>query len=102
MLRAVWNGTVVAEAPRTVLVEGNHYFSPEAVHRQYALDSQATSHCPWKGTARYLTLLVDGRTNPDAAWYYPEPFPAARNIAGYVAFWRGVTVEGEPEPEAAR
>ena len=86
MLRAVWNGTVVAEAPRTVLVEGNHYFPPEAVHRQYALDSQATSHCPWKGTA----------------WYYPEPLPAARNIAGYVAFWRGVTVEGEPEPEAAR
>jgi uncharacterized protein (DUF427 family) len=97
MLRAIWNGTVIAEAPRTELVEGNHYFPPESVHRQYLLPSFATSHCPWKGKAHYWILRVDGRLNPDAAWTYPEPLPPARRIAGHVAFWRGVTIEELPD-----
>lgn len=97
MVRALWNGAVVAESPRTVMVEGNHYFPPEAVNRDYVADSDSTSVCSWKGTAHYLTLQVDGETNPDAAWYYPEPLPEARRITGHIAFWRGVVVEGEPE-----
>ncbi|WP_059011138.1 DUF427 domain-containing protein [Streptomyces specialis] len=97
MVRALWNGAVIAEAPRTVMVEGNHYFPPEAVNRDYLTDSDTTSVCGWKGTARYLTLQVDGATNPDAAWYYPEPLPEAAHITGHIAFWRGVVVEGRPE-----
>ncbi|MFG3408100.1 DUF427 domain-containing protein [Streptomyces sp. NPDC048142] len=97
MWRAVWNGAVVARAAHTEVVEGNHYFAPEALSREYFTDSATTSVCAWKGEARYLTLQVDGRTNPDAAWYYPAPMPAAAAIAGRVAFWHGVVVEQEPE-----
>ncbi|MER5209590.1 DUF427 domain-containing protein [Streptomyces sp. NPDC002838] len=97
MLRAVWNGTVIAEAPRTVIVEGNHYFPPEALHREYFTETRSRSLCFWKGLARYYTVTVDGRTNRNAAWYYPHPSPLARRIRNHVAFWQGVTVEGEPE-----
>ncbi|MGH9038872.1 MAG: DUF427 domain-containing protein [Acidimicrobiia bacterium] len=93
MTRAVWNGVVVAEAPRTVVVEGNHYFPPEAVRQEYLVESRSRSLCPWKGMARYYTLQVDGNVNPDAAWYYRRPTFLARRIKNHVAFWRGVRIE---------
>ncbi|WP_151478532.1 DUF427 domain-containing protein [Streptomyces albicerus] len=96
MLRAVWNGTVIAEAPRTVIVQGNHYFPPEALHREYFTETRSRSLCFWKGLARYYTVMVDGRTNRNAAWYYPHPSPLARRIKNHVAFWQGVRIEGEP------
>ena len=92
-MRAVWNGEVVAESDDTVLVEGNHYFPPGAVWREFLRESDTHTVCPWKGTASYYSLEVAGQVNRDAAWYYPAPKEAARNIAGRVAFWRGVRVE---------
>jgi len=101
MIRAIWNGTVLAEAPRTVRVEGNHYFPPESVRREYLVDSSTKSVCPWKGVARYRTVVVDGQANTDAAWYYPRPSPLARRIKDHVAFWNGVHVEGDAEERGA-
>lgn len=98
MMRAMWNGTVIAEAPRTVVVEGNHYFPPESLRRVYFEESRTKSLCFWMGIARYYTVSVGGQTNPDAAWYYPKPSPLARRIKNHVAFWHGVVVEGTPEP----
>jgi uncharacterized protein (DUF427 family) len=92
-MKAIWNGRVIAESDDTVVVEGNHYFPPESVDASVVRPSATHSVCPWKGTASYWTLEVDGRTNPDAAWYYPEPKDAAAQIRGRVAFWKGVTVE---------
>lgn len=100
VLRAVWNGVVLAEAARTVRVEGNHYFPPESLHREYFAESRSKSLCPWKGLASYYTVSVHGEVNPDAAWYYPHPSPLARRIRNHVAFWNGVRVEGSPEPRA--
>ena len=94
MTRATWNGTVIAESDRCEVVEGNRYFPPDAVRREYLRESATHTTCPWKGIASYYDVVVDGQTNRDAAWYYPETSEAARNIHGYVAFWRGVTVEG--------
>ena len=91
-MKAVWQGTVVAESSDTVVVEGNHYFPAEAVKREYLLPSNTKTMCSWKGQASYHTLLVNGNANPDAAWYYPEPKDAAANIKGRVAFWKGVQV----------
>jgi uncharacterized protein (DUF427 family) len=91
-MKAVWNNTVIAESDNTEIVEGNHYFPPESLSRQYFRDSKTTSVCSWKGTASYYTLQVDGRENVVAAWYYPDPKSAAANIAGKVAFWKGVTI----------
>lgn len=104
VIRATWNGAVIAESDHTVVVEGNHYFPPESVNRKYLADSDTHSRCPWKGTASYYTVSVDGKTNCDAAWYYPDPSPAAADIAGHVAFWRGVHVEevGEDGTAVAR
>jgi uncharacterized protein (DUF427 family) len=93
MAKATWNGVVLAESDATVIVEGNHYFPPEAVKREYFGDSRTHTTCPWKGLASYYTVTVDGKANPDAAWYYPAPKDAAKEITGYVAFWRGVKVE---------
>ena len=93
MPRAIWNGTVLAESDRCKVVEGNQYFPPDAVKRDHLRPSVTHSVCPWKGTASYYDVVVNGQTNKDAAWYYPEPKEAARNIKGYVAFWRGVNVE---------
>ena len=93
MAKAIWNGTVVAESDRTELVEGNVYFPPDTVRRQCLRPSETHTVCDWKGTASYYDVVVDGQTNRDAAWYYPDPKPAAKNITGYVAFWRGVRVE---------
>ena len=93
MARAIWNGTVLAESDDTVVVEGNHYFPPESVKAELFTDSDTHTVCPWKGTASYRNVVVDGQVNADAAWYYPEPKDAAAEIKDRVAFWRGVTVE---------
>ena len=92
MPKAVWNGAVLAEAERFEMVEGNVYFPPESLKREHFRPSSTTTVCPWKGTAHYFTVLAAGKENPDAAWYYPEPKPAAENIRGMVAFWRGVEI----------
>ena len=92
MAKAEWNGTVIAESDATVMVEGNHYFPPGSVRSELLQPSAKTTYCPWKGTASYYTVAVDGKANADAAWYYPEPMDAAAEIKDHVAFWRGVTV----------
>lgn len=93
MTTAVWNGATIAESDKTIIVEGNHYFPADSVHQEYLRPSTMTSRCPWKGTAQYYSLVVDGETNADAAWYYADPSAAAANIKEYVAFWRGVKVQ---------
>ena len=93
MAKAIWNEAVLAESDRTVEVEGNQYFPPEAVRREHLRDSATHTTCPWKGVASYYDVVVDGQVNRDAAWYYPQPKEAARQITGHVAFWRGVRVE---------
>ncbi|CAN7755910.1 DUF427 domain-containing protein [Rhizobium sp. LjRoot258] len=92
MAVATWNGTVIADSDKTVVVEGNHYFPPESVNKEYLRLSATTSRCPWKGLANYYSLIVDGKANEDAAWYYADPSDAAAAIRGYVAFWKGVDV----------
>jgi uncharacterized protein (DUF427 family) len=91
-MKAIWNGAVIAESDDTVVVEGNHYFPRESVVDEYLVESSHTSVCPWKGTAEYFSLGVDGELNENAAWYYAQPKDAAAEIAGRVAFWKGVTV----------
>lgn len=91
--RASWNNVVLAESDDIVQVEGNAYFPAESIKSEYFSKTDTNSVCPWKGTASYYTVTVDGKTNPDAAWYYPAPKEAAANIQDRVAFWRGVTVE---------
>ena len=93
-MKATWNGAVLAESADTIVVEGNHYFPPSAIRTELFKPSATHTVCGWKGTASYYTVEVDGKQNADAAWYYPEPKDAAKNIAGYVAFWKGVKVEG--------
>lgn len=92
-MKAVWNDTVVAESDETVVMEGNHYFPPDSVRDDHLEASSKRSTCPWKGEASYYTITVNGDTNPDAAWTYPEPRPAAAEIKDHVAFWRGVQIE---------
>ena len=91
-MRASWHGAVLAESNDTVVVEGNHYFPRQSVRSEYLRPSDTHTLCPWKGTASYFTLQVDGASNPDAAWYYPSPKRAAEQVRDRVAFWRGVTV----------
>jgi uncharacterized protein (DUF427 family) len=91
-MRATWNGAVIAESDDTVVVEGNHYFPRASVREEYVRPSDTRTTCPWKGETSYLTLQVDGQSNPDVAWYYPEPSAAASQIKDRVAFWRGVDV----------
>jgi uncharacterized protein (DUF427 family) len=91
-MKAIWNGQVVAESDATVVVEGNHYFPPTAIKREFFTPSSTHTHCGWKGEASYYTLTLGAQTNPDAAWFYPTPKEAAKEIAGYVAFWKGVRV----------
>ena len=93
-MKAVWNGVTVAESDKTIVVEGNHYFPPDAVNRELFQPSATHTICPWKGVASYYTVAVDGQTNKDAAWFYPSPKAAAAEIKDYVAFWHGVKVEG--------
>lgn len=93
MAKATWNGAVLAESDDTVVVEGNHYFPPEAVKRELLRPSEHHTVCGWKGTASYYDVVADGAVNQDAAWYYPTPKDAAQNIAGRIAFWKGVRVD---------
>jgi uncharacterized protein (DUF427 family) len=93
MPKASWNHKVVAETDKFETVESNVYFPPDAIHQEYFQESDTRSVCPWKGIASYYNVVVDGKINKDAAWYYPDPKPAAKNITGYVAFWKGVEVE---------
>jgi uncharacterized protein (DUF427 family) len=92
-LKATWNGTVLAESDDTVVVEGNHYFPPDSLNKEFFEPSETHTICPWKGEASYYNVVVDGAVNKDAAWYYPEVKPAAKEIKNRVAFWRGVKVD---------
>jgi uncharacterized protein (DUF427 family) len=91
--KALWNGAILAESGRTVVVEGNQYFPPDSVRAEYFRSSDTHTICPWKGTASSHDVEVNGERNADAAWYYPDPKPAASQIKDYVAFWKGVRVE---------
>ncbi len=93
MPKATWNGAVLAESDQTEVVEGNHYFPPDSLCKDYFRESDHSTVCGWKGAAGYYDVVVDGQVNQQAAWYYAEPKEAAANIRGYVAFWKGVTVE---------
>lgn len=95
MAKATWNGVVLAEASdsETEMVEGNVYFPPSAIKREYFRETATHTTCPWKGLASYYDVVVDGKVNSDAAWYYPQPKDAAKQITNFVAFWRGVQVE---------
>ncbi len=92
-MKAIWNNEIIAESDDTIVVEGNHYFPADAVKKEFLKPSDTHTTCPWKGLASYYTLQADGRTNEDAAWYYPEPKEAAKEIKNRVAFWRGVEVK---------
>ncbi len=93
MPKAVWNGIVLAESDNTEVVEGNYYFSPDSINQEYFKESGTHTSCPWKGVASYYDIQVNEDVNRDAAWVYPSPKPAAENVTGYVAFWRGVKIE---------
>lgn len=93
MAKAIWNDTVIAESDTYEVVEGNVYFPPDSIKKEYFQSTPTQTVCPWKGTASYYTVVVDGQENPDAAWFYPEPKEAAANIKDHVAFWKDVTVE---------
>ncbi|GER58055.1 DUF427 domain-containing protein [Patiriisocius marinus] len=91
-MKAIWNNQVIAESNDTVVIENNHYFPPSSINKKFFNSSDTASHCPWKGTASYFTLEVDGKSNADAAWYYPTTSHAAKPIEGYIAFWKGVEI----------
>lgn len=106
-MKAVWNGKVVAKSDVTVTIEGNHYFPPTSIESEYFVQNEHHTLCPWKGQASYYDLVVDGRTNESAAWYYPEPLPGAKSIVGldfsnFVAFWHGVEVVKDENRIAAK
>jgi uncharacterized protein (DUF427 family) len=94
VMKAIWNETVVAESGQTVVVEGNHYFPPASLKTEYFRKSETHTTCHWKGEASYYDIVVNGKANKDAAWYYSDPSDAAKEIKGHVAFWRGVQVTG--------
>lgn len=93
MTKAIWNGAIIAESDRCITVEGNRYFPADSIKAEYLQNSNTCTTCSWKGVANYFHVVVDNQFNPDAAWYYPNPTSAARHIQGYIAFWRGVSVE---------
>ncbi len=93
MPQAIWNGTVIAKSDCTIVVENNHYFPPETINQEYFKPSDTHTTCPWKGVASYYSIEVNGQINRDAAWYYPATKPKAKDIEGYVAFWKGVKIE---------
>ena len=93
MAKAIWKGTILAESDQTRVVEGNYYFPPDSINKEYFHASENHTTCPWKGIASYYDVEVDGQVNKNAAWYYPSPKPAAKDISGYVAFWKGVQIE---------
>jgi len=92
-MKALWNNSVLADSDQTIVIEGNHYFPPDSVNQEYFEHSDTQTFCPWKGEASYYDVKVNGEVNKDAAWYYPDPKPAAHEIKNYVAFWHGVKVE---------
>ena len=92
MAKTTWKGKVLAESEEPKIIEGNFYFPPESVNREYIKESETHTTCPWKGRANYYDLVVEGEVNKAAAWYYPDPKPAAKEIKNYVAFWKGVEV----------
>jgi uncharacterized protein (DUF427 family) len=98
VIRASFNGVVLAETDKTVKVEGNHYFPPESLHTAHLRSTRTRTLCPWKGIARYYDVVIDGVVNPNAAWYYPHPSPFARRIRNHVAFWHGVEIEIVDQP----
>jgi uncharacterized protein (DUF427 family) len=91
-MKAIWNDQIIAESDETVIVEGNHYFPPDSVNKDFFKESTKQTGCPWKGTANYYHIEVDGKVNNDAAWHYPEPKEAAKKIKDHIAFWKGVNV----------
>lgn len=91
-MKAIWNGAVIAESNETIIIENNHYFPPESVKKEFFKTTETHTTCPWKGVASYYSIEVNGETNTDAAWYYPETKDAAKQIENYVAFWKGVKV----------
>jgi uncharacterized protein (DUF427 family) len=93
MAKAIWNGTILAESDHCQIVEGNYYFPPESINKQYFQESNTHTTCGWKGEASYYTISVNGQENKDAAWYYPQTKEKAKHIEGYIAFWKGVKVE---------
>ena len=93
-MKAIWNNKVIADSDDTIVIEKNHYFPPDSVRMEFLSDSDTTSVCPWKGNASYYDITVEGKTNRDAAWYYPDPKEAAEHIKGYIAFWKGVEITG--------
>ena len=92
-MKAIWNGTVFAESDQTLMVGGNHYFPPESIKEQFFKSSESHTFCLWRGPASYYDVVVEGKVSEAGAWYYPAPFPMARKVRGYVAFWRGVIVQ---------
>jgi uncharacterized protein (DUF427 family) len=93
MVKAIWKNKVIAETDNYELIEGNYYFPPTSVKKEFLKDSETRTTCPYKGIARYYDLVVDGEVNKDAAWYYPDPEPGFEKISNYVAFWRGVEIQ---------
>ena len=91
-MKAIWKDKVIAESDKTIIVEGNHYFPANTIKKEFFEESQSTSVCPWKGDASYYTVIFNGIKNNDAAWYYPSPKDAAKEIKDHVAFWRGVEI----------
>ena len=91
-MKAIWNGEIIAESDNTVIVEGNHYFPPDSINKEYFLDSEIHTNCPWKGKASYYNLHVNGQNNDNAAWFYRDPSNAASEIKDHIAFWKGVIV----------
>ena len=91
-MKAIWNNQIIAESEQTIVVEGNHYFPPQSVKKEFLSDNSMHTTCPWKGEASYYTVTVNGAENQGAAWYYPSPKDAAKEIKDYVAFWKGIEV----------
>ena len=94
-MKAVWNDAVLAQSEKTILVEGNHYFPPDSIRKEFFKESEMHTMCGWKGMASYYSVIANGKTNKDCAWYYPDPTDAAKNIKDYVAFWNGVKIVPE-------
>jgi len=92
-MKAVWNNTVVAESDETVVIEGNHYFPAASVNKEFLIETDTHTTCPWKGQASYYTVSIHGEENPDSAWYYPNPSDAASEIKDHIAFWKGIEVK---------
>ena len=91
-MKAIWNKKVIAESEKTIVIENNHYFPEDSINKAFFQTSDTHTSCPWKGTASYYSVVVDGEENKDAAWFYPEPKYAAKEIKNYVAFWKGVEI----------